>query len=408
MTPLLRKILGMNWLLVLTMLALLVFGVYTIESAARHLNHGGEYFAHRQKLWALLGGGVFLMTALVDYRWIRWLGIPMYLAGLAMMIWALLLGNDVHQVSLGGQMFQPAQMGIAAGIVLMSSLLQDLPRWNPFFRLPFVRVIIIAALAGLPFLIVVAMGDMGSALVWLPVTFVVMFVSGIPFRYLAMMLIIGFGCIAPAHYIVLPQASPRGANRIELYLAMLDGREVDINGDAYAPHWVSTAVGKAGWKGTGWNATSQQGSLHDKKYIPWKTAHNDFIFGVIGEEQGFRGSLLLLVAYTVLLITCLFIAFASRDSSGRIIVAAVVALFFAHIFENIGMCVLMTPITGIPLPLVSYSGTFVLMCMFLLGLVQSVWVHRNVVPPVEEEEPERRFASNPIGPEGGATTLVRM
>lgn len=388
-----RKILGMNWLLVLTMAALLVFGVYAIESAARHLNNGGEYFAGRQKIWILAGSVVFLITALVDYRWIRWLGIPMYLMGLVLMIWALVGGNEVHQVSLAGQSFQPTQLGIAAGIVLMGSLLQDLPRLHAFFRLPFVRVAIIGVLAGVPFLIVVAMGDMGSALVWLPVTFVVMFVSGVPFRYLTMMLIIGFGCVALAYYIVLPKASPRGAARIELYQAMLEGRDVDISGDAYAPHWVSTAIGKAGWKGAGWNASSQRGSLHDKKYIPWKTAHNDFIFGVIGEEQGFRGSLLLLIGYSTLLITCLFIAFGSRDSSGRIIVSAVVALFFAHIFENIGMCILLTPITGIPLPLVSYSGTFVLMCMFLLGMVQSVWVHRNVLPPVPEEEPERRFAS---------------
>ena len=388
-----RKILGMNWLLVLTMAALLVFGVYAIESAARHLSHGGEYFAGRQKLWILAGSVVFLITSLVDYRWIRWLGIPMYVVALALMVWALIGGNEVHQVSLAGQSFQPTQLGIAAGIVLMGSLLQDLPRLHAFFRLPVVRVAIIGVLAGVPFLIVVAMGDMGSALVWLPVTFVVMFVSGVPFRYLTMMLIIGFGCVALAYFIILPKASPRGAARIELYQAMLEGRDVDITGDAYAPHWVSTAIGKAGWKGAGWNATSQRGSLHDKKYIPWKTAHNDFIFGVIGEEQGFRGSLLLLIGYSTLLITCLFIAFGSRDSSGRIIVSAVVALFFAHIFENIGMCILLTPITGIPLPLVSYSGTFVLMCMFLLGMVQSVWVHRNVLPPVAEEEPERRFSA---------------
>lgn len=408
MTPLMRKILGMNWLLVLTMLALLVFGVYAIESAARHLPSGGEFFAGRQKMWVLLGGCVFLITSLVDYRWIRWLGIPMYLVGLGAMLWALLLGNEVHQVSLAGFSFQPTQLGIAAGIVLMGSLLQDLPRGHAFFRLPFVRVMLIGVLAGVPFLIVIAMGDMGSALVWVPVTLVVMFVSGVPFRYLSMMLIIGFGCIALAYFIFLPQASPRGAGRIELYLAMLNDREVDINGDAYAPHWVSTAIGKAGWKGSGWNASSQQGSLHDKKYIPWKTAHNDFIFGVIGEEQGFRGALLLLLAYSTLLITCLFIAFGSRDSSGRIIVAAVVALFFAHIFENVGMCILLMPITGIPLPLVSYSGTFVLMCMFLLGLVQSVWVHRNVIDVEPEEEPERRFATHPVGPEGGADNLVRM
>jgi len=389
MTPLLRKILGMNWLLVLTMLALAIFGVYAIESAARHLPNGGAYYAQRQKMWIIGGSVIFLITALVDYRWIRWLGIPMYLAGLVFMIVAMNKGTEVHQITVGSITFQPTQLGIAGGIVLMGSLLQDLPKWHAFFRLPYIRLGIITILAGVPFLVVVAMGDMGSALVWLPVTAVIMFVCGIPYRYLLLMGIIGFGCIALAYFIVLPKASERGAGRIELYLAMLNDREVDINGDAYAPYWVSTSIGKAGWKGIGWNAASQRGSLHDKKYIPWKTAHNDFIFGVIGEEQGFRGSLLLLTGYAMLLIQCLFIAFYSRDSSGRIIAAAVVALLFAHIFENIGMCVLMTPITGIPLPLVSYSGTFVVMVMFLLGLVQSVWVHRNAEIEMLEDEPER-------------------
>ena len=305
------------------------------------------------------------------------------------MMLAMFKGSEVHQISVGSLSFQPTQLGIAGGIVLMGSLLQDLPRWHAVFRLPFVRIAIIGVLAGVPFLIVVAMGDMGSAMVWLPVTAVIMYASGIPYRYLLMMMIIGFGCIALAYFVVLPKASERGAGRIELYLAMLDGREVDINGDAYAPYWVSTAIGKAGYKGIGWNASSERGSLHDKKYIPWKTAHNDFIFAVIGEEQGFRGSLLLLTGYAMLLIQCLFIAFYSRDSSGRIIAAAVVALLFAHIFENIGMCVLMTPITGIPLPLVSYSGTFVVMVMFLLGLVQSVWIHRNAEMGQTEEGPKR-------------------
>lgn len=379
----------MNWLLVLTMLALVIFGVYAIESAARHLPNGGGYYAQRQKMWIIGGCVIFFITALIDYRWIRWLGIPMYLGGLALMMLAMFKGSEVHQISVGSLSFQPTQLGIAGGIVLMGSLLQDLPRWHAVFRLPFVRIAIIGVLAGVPFLIVVAMGDMGSAMVWLPVTAVIMYASGIPYRYLLMMMIIGFGCIALAYFVVLPKASERGAGRIELYLAMLDGREVDINGDAYAPYWVSTAIGKAGYKGIGWNASSERGSLHDKKYIPWKTAHNDFIFAVIGEEQGFRGSLLLLTGYAMLLIQCLFIAFYSRDSSGRIIAAAVVALLFAHIFENIGMCVLMTPITGIPLPLVSYSGTFVVMVMFLLGLVQSVWIHRNAEMGQTEEGPKR-------------------
>jgi rod shape determining protein RodA len=129
--------------------------------------------------------------------------------------------------------------------------------------------------------------------------------------------------------------------------------------------------------------------MHDRRMIPFRTAHNDFIFPVIAEEQGFRGGLLLITGFTVLLVVCLFIATAARDLMGRLLVAGVVALFFAHIFENIGMCIQLMPITGIPLPLISYSGTFVVMCMFMLGLVQSVWIHRKpirVYEAVEEDE----------------------
>lgn len=392
MTPLFRKILGMNWFLIFTVLALATFGVYAVDSAARHLAGGGEYYASRQKMWLMVGSVVFLITALIDYRWIRWLGLPMYLGGLGLMIYALLHGNEVHQIALAGISFQPTPFAIAGGIVLLSSLLQELPKLHAFFRLPFVKVAIVALLAGIPFVIVVKMGDMGSALVWLPVTAVMMFVGGIPYRYLILMGVLAFGLLAPIYYIVLPQASPRGAARIDLFLDTYNGREVDITGDGYAPHWVSTSIGKAGWSGLGWNATSEEGSLHDKKYIPWKTAHNDFVFGVVGEEQGFQGSLFLIGLYALLLIQCLFIALYSRDSSGRIMSAAVVALFFAHIFENIGMCVQMMPITGIPLPLISYSGTFIVMVMFLLGLVQSVWVHRNRSFDEPEPRKSRRFA----------------
>lgn len=95
----------------------------------------------------------------------------------------------------------------------------------------------------------------------------------------------------------------------------------------------------------------------------------------------------MIIVYAVLLIQALFISYYSRDLSGQVIVCAVVALFFAHIFENIGMHIRIMPITGIPLPLVSYSGTFLLMCMFMLGFIQSVWVHRNVVPAEDISKP---------------------
>lgn len=396
MTPLFRKLLGMNWALVFWMYGLLVFGVLSIESAARHLPQGGDYFASQQKQWILIGSGVYLVTSLIDYRWFRWLGIPLYVIGVGLCARIMNSDDEVHQITVGGLSFQPAQLAIAAGILMLAWLLQDLPRLGRMIpkvgwllEEPMAKLGAIAVIAGIPFLVVVKMGDMGSALVWLPVALVAMIVSGVPFRYLSFMALVGVAILPMLYFIVLPQASERGTARIELWLDMLEGREVDVSDEAWAPHHIAVAIGHAGWSGTGYLSGEEQGSLHARKLIPFNTAHNDFIFPVIAEEQGFRGSMLLITGFTLLLVTCLFVASYARDPMGRMLVGGVVGLFFAHIFENIGMCVQLMPITGIPLPLISYSGTFVVMCMFLLGLVQSVWIHRKPLRELVAEQEEK-------------------
>ena len=398
MTPFLRKILGMNWVLVLVMYGLLIFGVFMIESAARHLTvskgvleqfgSAGAHFASKQKTFIFIGSVAYFAAAFVDYRWIRWLGIPFYLVSLGLMAAVMVKDSDetVHQLQIGSLSFQPAQLGITAGILLIAWLIQDLPKLHRWFGAPFIKIAIIGMAAAVPFLMVMKMGDMGSALVWIPVAIVALVIGGIPFRYLTCMAFIGAGIVPLLYFVALPLVSERGPERIDTWLRMMQGREVDIQGTAYSPYYVSMAVGKAGWKGTGYKATIESGSLLAKGFGSKTTAHNDYIFGVIAEELGFRGSLLLLTAYALLLIQGLFIAFYSRDVSGRLIACLVVALFFAHIFESIGMCVLIMPVTGIPLPLISYSGTFVMICMFLLGLVQSVWIHRNWKPEIQVKQ----------------------
>ncbi len=386
MSPILRKILGMNWLLVLLMYGLLIFGVYAIESAARHLHGGGAAYAEMQKYWIVVGSVIYFITALVDYRWVRWLALPIYLVSLACMGKVLNSSAEVHKLDLGPISFQPAQLGVISGVLMIAWLIHDMPKLHRWFGLPLVRIGLIGLLSGVPFLMIMKMGDMGSALVWIPVAIVALIVGGVPFRYLTLMAILGFALVPIVHKVVLPQVSERGPERIKLFLDMLNDRPVDIAGPAYAPYYVSMAVGKSGWKGIGWNATAERGSLHDRRYIPWRTAHNDFIFAVIAEEWGFRGSLLLITVFAVMLIQCLLISYYSANVMGRLIVTCIVAFFFAHIFENIGMCALIMPITGIPLPLISYSGTFVVICMFMLGLVQSVWVHRNSIQLIQVTE----------------------
>jgi rod shape determining protein RodA len=395
-TPFLRKILGMNWVLVFVMYGLLIFGVFMIESAARHLlvskdilnqyGSAGAYYAAMQKQWILLGSVAFFGAALVDYRWIRWLGIPLYLVGLVLMAMAMQQDDSVHRLTIAGFSFQPAQLGISSGIILIAWLLQSLPKVHRWFGSPISRIAIIGVIAAIPFLMVMKMGDMGSALVWIPVSLVALLVGGAPFRYLSFMGFLAAGLLPLLYFVALPLVSERGPQRIDTWLRMMRGQEVDISNEGWAPHYISMAVGKSGYLGVGWKASVEQGSLHAKGFIPRDTAHNDYIFAVIAEETGFRGSLLLLTAFALLSSLGLFIAFYSRDVCGRVLATLVVALFFAHVFESIGMCVLLMPITGIPLPLVSYSGTFVVICMFLLGLVQSVWIHRNTKPALVIEK----------------------
>ncbi len=365
-------------MLTVVMYGLLIFGIFAVTSAARHFPNGGEPFADKQKTWILLGSVAYFGAAMLDYKWIRWLGIPAYLLGIGLTLVTLAKGSEVHQIDVGSLSIQPVQFMIAAGILLMGSILNDLPKIKPWLGSPIFKVLTVAILSGIPFLLVVKVGDMGSAIVWLPVAAAAMLVGGVPFRYLIVMVLLGVGSLPILYRFVLPEVSERGTGRIELYLDVLNGKEVDISGDGYAAHYVTLAVGKAGWKGIGYNAASERGSLHDKKFIPWKTAHNDFIFAVIAEEQGFRGTALLVTAFSLLMVQCLFVAYYSRDLAGRVIAGCIVALVFAHVFENIGMCVGLLPITGIPLPLISYSGTFTMICMGLLGVVQSIWTHRNI------------------------------
>ena len=105
----------------------------------------------------------------------------------------------------------------------------------------------------------------------------------------------------------------------------------------------------------------------------------DFIYSVFGEQHGFIGAFFLISAFAILLISGLYIATQAQDMLGRLLSIGIVMLLFTHVFMNIGMTVAVTPITGLPLPLVSYGGSFLLITMASLGLLQSIWIHRKLV-----------------------------
>ncbi len=386
MTPLFRKFLGLNWLLFLTMIGLIIVGVFCIYSAVHFRTDapGIVDMWSKQIRMALLGLVVFFGAALIDYRWMRWGALPMFMVGLGGLVLVLFIGKEVYGTKgwlvLGPLTFQPSQTAIGAGIVMLGFVLGELHKLHPFFRYHFVRLVVAGVCTGVPLLLVLKQGDLGSALVWVPVSASMFLVGSIPYRYLIAIGLIGLAVLPPAYFFAL---KPYQQERIKVQWALLKGEELDqksLQGPAYASVNVVRAIGSAGWTGKGFqgkNLADDQKTMHQLGFIPRQTAHNDFIYAVYAEEQGFRGSLLMVGAFAFLVFQCVFVAFCARDQMGRLIVVGVAALFFAHVFQNIGMQVHLLPITGIPLPFISYGGTFVVMIMALLGMVQSVWIHRN-------------------------------
>ena len=367
MTPFLRKLLGLNWLLLTNMLALAVFGVIAIYSATyMRQDPAASEFWRKQATWVAIGFVAFMVTSLIDYRWIKWGALPMYLAGLFFLILTRFIGTKVYGsrswLHLGPINFQPAQLAVVAGIMVLALFLSQFRQMHPMLRL-----MLCGAIVGAPCLLILMQPDLGESIIWGPVVLALLFVGGIPLRYLICVVLIVVALI-PIAYIGL---KPYQQERITAFI----NPDIDRQGSAWAINQSLIAIGSGGWAGKGFKAPNTQIELG---FLPATAVHNDYIFSAIGEQWGFVGGIALLSAFALLLITCLFVAYAASDLFGLLLVIGTATLIFTHIFQNIGMTISILPITGVPLPLISYSGSFALMIMFALGIVNSVWVHRKV------------------------------
>jgi rod shape determining protein RodA len=143
--------------------------------------------------------------------------------------------------------------------------------------------------------------------------------------------------------------------------------------DSYNVRQALISVGSGGLTGKGWC----KGTQNALGFLPRAVAHNDFIFSVIAEEKGFMGSVAVLALYSVVLFTGIRIAGQTRDRLGTLLAVGVVTLWFSHIFINIGMNIRIMPVTGVPLPLLSYGGSSVLGSLIAAGILQNVYLHRR-------------------------------
>jgi len=366
-----------DWILFGAMAVLLVLSCLFIYSAgSRSAEHALGGLAGRQFLWALIGLVCYGAAAAFDYRKISRMHGWVYAGALVALVLVLFAGTSVYGAnrwfSFGGVMVQPSEFAKLAVLFTLAARLGD-PSADPARPGLWIQAFI---LTGIPFLLIAVQPDLGSAMVLLPILLLVLFCAGAPVRPL--LVLIGLGGAAVVVLALWLRFFPDSCtflteyqkNRILVYL--------NVNQDPLGAGWnklqSQIAVGSGGWFGKGF----LKGTQNILGFLPKTVAPTDFIYSVVAEETGFAGSTLLLALYTVLVMRCLRVAAIARDTFGRLLAAGIGTLIFSHVFVNIAMTIGLMPITGLPLPLMSYGGTFMVSTMTALGLVQSVCLRRRI------------------------------
>ncbi|HPF99279.1 MAG TPA: rod shape-determining protein RodA [Kiritimatiellia bacterium] len=355
----------MDWWMVLSIIALLLVGTAFIFSASyRSDGTAMADFYQKQIVWAVIGLGLFLVFAFIDYRRLRDAAWWLYALGIILLVLVLLFGKKVYGayrwLNLFGVQIQPSEFGKLATLVLLARFLG---RPGRDVREP-KCVVQTLLLMGVPFVLILKEPDLGSASMLLPLAFIMMYAAGVPLKYLGILVLIGV-LLMPVGWFGL------GDYQKERILVFFDpGR--DPLGSGWNKIQSEIAVGSGGFSGKGY----LKGTQNVLGFLPRTVAPTDFIYSVIAEEVGFVGSVMLLALYAMLLSTGIRAALAARDKLGRLLAAGVTGLVFCHVFVNIAMTIGLLPITGLPLPLISYGGSFMVSTMMGLGIVQSVYVRR--------------------------------
>src|SRR5882724_8193940 len=386
-----------DYLQLLAALSLMIVSVAFVYSATR-VNEGNYTWYHqsffKQIIWFIIGLGAAGGVCLVDYHTLTRWSLVVYWASIFTLVAVLIphIGTTHgwgarRWIDLGPFQFQPSEFAKLAFILAAANFLSRPPDELKQHEIFWKGI----GLMMLPFVLILKEPDLGSALVLLPTGVVMMFVAGTPKKYLLKLGtgvgIVGVLCLADVLFAPRAFQIPMQNYQRQRLLVYFGANFADANATpaqkadarrmqfekSYQVRQALISVGSGGLLGQGW----RKGDQTALGFLPPGAAHNDFIFSVIAEEEGFAGSLVVLTLYAVVLFTGLRMAGQARDRLGKLVAVGVVTLIFSHVFINIGMNIRIVPVTGIPLPLLSYGGSSVLCSLIALGLMQNVHIHRR-------------------------------
>jgi rod shape determining protein RodA len=375
---------GLDWLLMGAALGLVAIGTLLVWSATstRADLTGGDPSAYLKKQLVNVAIGLVLMVMVLatDHRWVRILAPLVYLGSIVGLVGVLVAGSTINGsrswLQLGGMSIQPSEFAKLAVVIGMALLVAERSegRWRRGVKTP--EVLGMLLIAGIPAALILLQPDLGTMLVLSATVFGVLAVAGAARRWLVGLTLVGVGGA-----VVGVAAGVLKQYQVDRFMAFTNPG-LDPRGAGYNTEQARIAVGNGGLFGQG----LFEGSQTRSGFVPEQ--HTDFIFTVAGEELGLVGAGLVIALLGIVIWRALAIAMDTDDVFGRVAAAGIACWFGFQAFQNVGMCLGIMPVTGVPLPFVSYGGSSMFAGMLALGLLQNIHLRASAPLPT-------RFLASP-------------
>lgn len=386
--------------------ALLIIGLITLYSAANTSSGGAHNYFNRQLLFALFGMVLLLITQFLPFKVLQRSAYLFYALAMLALVLVLFFGvrgyGAERWLVIGSLRLQPSEPAKLATVLAVARYLSqpavDINRFKHFA--------VTVAIILLPFLLIARQPDLGTSLVFLALLIPVLFWAGLNWFMLFVIIaplltaILSFNFYAFLIWMALliivllisrrktwvliavfmlhifvGLATPQLWNGLRPYqkqrILTFANPESDPRGSGYQVIQSKVAIGSGGLWGKGF----QHGTQTQLRFLP--AQHTDFIFSVLGEEWGFMGVLTTLIVFLLFILYMLYIATAARSVFGSVTVIGITTVFFFHIAVNIGMTAGLAPVTGLPLPFISYGGSFLLTSLWMVGIVANISANRH-------------------------------
>lgn len=353
-----------EWKVLIYVFLLLVVGLVALYSATTSTELA-EF--KKQIIWIAIGIPILCITMIIDYKLFARFSIVFYVISIILLGFVLLTGkiNGASSwFSIGSFSLQPGEFAKVAVILFVANIMSKMGQNQEREVNKITNILKIVGIVLLPVVLIVLEPDYGTATAYIFALVFMLFVAGIDKRYIIIAITILVITIPLLYLFVLPEHAKA---RIEVYIDPYK----DPRGDGYNIIQSEIAIGAGQLLGLGF----LQGTQTHLGYLYPKTT--DFIYSVIGEEFGFAICSAIVIVYVLLVTKCINIAKTAQDNLGSYIAIGVSGVLFFHILENIGMTIGLLPITGVPLPFISYGGSSMLTNMMMIGLILNVSSYRQ-------------------------------